>query len=125
MVKPYAVIFVPWLARGNAEARSSTMLAGLVVLLLLPVARYGWDGNLQLLGGLVADGDHDHRPQSHEPGQRVAERDVRASGSGAESPAAMLAAAAGAILLLLTGIVMAGRGTLPRTDTLEARCCCC
>ena len=26
------------------------MIAGLVVLLLLPAARYGWDGNLQLLG---------------------------------------------------------------------------
>ena len=76
IVKPYAVIFAPWLATRRHRGALLTMTAGLVVLLLLPAARYGWDGNLRLLGRLVADGDGDDGAEPDESGQRVAERDV-------------------------------------------------
>src|SRR4051794_23600159 len=50
LVKPYAVIFVPWLATRKNRAAFGAMLAAMIVLLLLPALRYGWHANLQLLG---------------------------------------------------------------------------
>ena len=50
VVKPYAVIFAPWLATRRTRTAFATMVAGLLLLLLLPAAKYGWDGNLRLLG---------------------------------------------------------------------------
>src|SRR5262245_46359528 len=49
-VKPYALILVPWLA--FTYGLSAALASGVVLLLglLLPIVRYGWSGNLQLLG---------------------------------------------------------------------------
>src|SRR5688500_14611751 len=49
VVKPYAVIFAPWLVTRPKRAAFAAMCAGLLALLLLPAARYGWDGNIRLL----------------------------------------------------------------------------
>jgi hypothetical protein len=50
-VKPYALVFVPWLVwvsgAGALAAFSGVVVAGLV----LPAAVYGWAGNLDLLAG--------------------------------------------------------------------------
>jgi hypothetical protein len=48
-VKPYALILLPWLA--FTYGMSAAMSSGVVVIvgLLLPIVRYGWSGNLQLL----------------------------------------------------------------------------
>jgi len=50
-VKPYALVFVPWLAfvsgAGALAAFSGVVTAGLI----LPAAVYGWSGNLDLLVG--------------------------------------------------------------------------
>ncbi len=50
-VKPYALVFVPWLiwasGAGALAAFSGVAAAGL----LLPAAVYGWEGNLDLLAG--------------------------------------------------------------------------
>jgi hypothetical protein len=48
VVKPYAVLFLPWLL---ARRRLPSILAaglGLAAVLLLPAAVYGWDGNVSL-----------------------------------------------------------------------------
>src|SRR5262245_58120442 len=50
VVKPYAAIFAPWLATRRNRTAFATMAAALLVLLLLPAVRYGWQGNVQLLG---------------------------------------------------------------------------
>lgn len=53
-VKPYALIVLPWLvAAGGARAG---VAAGAVIAagLLLPVATWGWDGNLDLLGAWIS-----------------------------------------------------------------------
>src|SRR5688500_603176 len=47
VVKPYAVIFAPWLATRRRRGALAAMAAGVIALLLLPAVRYGWDGNLQ------------------------------------------------------------------------------
>jgi hypothetical protein len=50
-VKPYALVFVPWLiwvsGAGALAAFSGVMVAGL----LMPAVVYGWAGNLELLAG--------------------------------------------------------------------------
>ena len=119
VVKPYAVIFMPWLATRQHRAAFPAMLAGLVVLLLLPIARYGWDGNLELLGGWWRTVTTTSAPNllNQHHGSLSA---MFAKWLGPGSPAPLLAAALGGVLLLLAGIVMAGRGTLPYPDTLEA-----
>lgn len=48
-VKPYALLFVPWLAVTAGFAAFSATLVTLATGLLLPALAYGWTGNLQLL----------------------------------------------------------------------------
>src|SRR5262245_12151703 len=50
VVKPYGAIFVPWLATRKNRAAFAAMVGALIVFLLLPAVRYGWHGNLELLG---------------------------------------------------------------------------
>jgi hypothetical protein len=118
VVKPYAVIFLPWLFTRRNRAALVTMAAALVMLLLLPAARYGWDGNLRLLA------DWWHTVTSTTAGNLANPDNVSLSGMftkwlGLDSPAPALAAATTAILLALTAIGIAGRGSLPVPDTLE------
>jgi hypothetical protein len=118
VVKPYAVIFAPWLATRRDRTAALTMAAGLVMLLLLPAARYGWDGNLRLLGDWWQTVTSTTAPN-------LANADNVSLGTmfnrwlGADSTARTLAAFAAAILIGLTGIVIAGRGTLPAPEALE------
>jgi glycosyl transferase family 87 len=48
VIKPYAVLFLPWLAARGKMASIATASAGLLAALLLPIVRYGIDGNVQL-----------------------------------------------------------------------------
>ena len=118
VVKPYAVIFVPWLVTRRHRRALATMAAGLVVLLLLPAARYGWDGNLHLLGDWWQTVTTTTAPNLTNQ-DNVSLSAMFTKWLGANSTAQILAAITGAILLTLTGVVIAGRGTLPVTDTLE------
>jgi glycosyl transferase family 87 len=51
VVKPYAVIFAPWLAVERRRVAFAAMLGALAFFLLLPVLVYGWSGNLALMSG--------------------------------------------------------------------------
>jgi alpha-1,2-mannosyltransferase len=118
VVKPYAVIFAPWLATRRRKEAFLAMGAGVVILLLVPALRYGWQGNLALLA------DWWHTVTASSPPNLVNQDNVSLSAMftkwlGPGSPAPILAAVAGAILLVITGIVMAGRGALKVPDTLE------
>lgn len=50
-VKPYAIVFVPWLAATQGVAAAAAALAVLVAGLALPAIVYGWHGNIDLLAG--------------------------------------------------------------------------
>src|SRR5437763_867898 len=50
VVKPYGAIFLPWLATRRDRTALATMTAAVIMLLLVPAIRYGWHGNLHLLG---------------------------------------------------------------------------
>jgi hypothetical protein len=118
VVKPYAAIFVPWLFTRRNRAALVTMAAALVMLILLPAARYGWDGNLRLLGDWWHTVTSTTLPNLTNP-DNVSLSAMFTRWLGPGSPAPALAALTGAILLVLTAIVIAGRGTLSATDTLE------
>lgn len=119
VVKPYAVIFLPWLVTRRNRTALAAMTGGLLVLLLLPAARYGWEGNLALLGDWWRTVTATTAPNLTNP-DNVSLSAMFTRWLGADSPARTLAALTSAILLVLTGIVIAGRGALPAPDTLEA-----
>jgi hypothetical protein len=119
VVKPYAVIFAPWLATRRRRDALAAMAAGVTALLLLPAVRYGWDGNLQLLGDWWRTVTATTAPNLLNQ-DNVSLGAMYAKWLGAGSPAPILAAVTGGVLLLMAGIVVAGRGQLKTPDTLEA-----
>jgi len=48
VIKPYAVLFLPWLLARRTLASAATAVAGLVAALALPILRYGFAGNITL-----------------------------------------------------------------------------
>ena len=118
VVKPYAIIFAPWLATRRNRMAFAAMIAGLVMLLVLPATRYGWDGNLHLLGDWWHTVTSTTAPNLANP-DNVSLSAMFTRWLGPDSAAPILAAVAGGILLLLTAIVIAGRGTLPAPEALE------
>jgi len=119
VVKPYAAIFAPWLLSRRRRAAFVAMIVGLAVLLLLPAVRYGWHGNLALLESWWQTVASTTVPNLANQ-DNVSLSAAFARWMGGPGPAASLvAAAAGAMLLLLAGIVIAGRGALPAPEALE------
>ena len=118
VVKPYAVLFAPWLVTRRNRTAFAAMAAGLLVLLLLPAARYGWDGNLRLLGEWWQTVTSTTTPNLTNS-DNVSLSAMFTRWMGPDSPAPILAATTGGILLMLAAVVMAGRGSLTAPDTLE------
>jgi hypothetical protein len=48
IIKPYALLFLPWLAAQVAIRALATAAAGILVALVLPVPLYGWQGTIAL-----------------------------------------------------------------------------
>jgi hypothetical protein len=119
IVKPYAAIFIPWTAVRRNRAAFAAMIGGLAILLLLPAARYGWNGNLQLLGDWWQTVTSTTAGNLVNP-DNVSLRAMFTRWLGADSAAPMLTAGVTAVLLLVAAIVIAGRGSLKAPDTLEA-----
>jgi hypothetical protein len=119
VVKPYAAIFAPWLATRRNRTAFATMTAGIAVLLLLPALRYGWSGNLRLLGDWWHTVTATTAPNLVNP-DNVSLSAMFTKWLGPDSPAGALALGAALVLIALTSIVIAGRGALPATEPLEA-----
>jgi hypothetical protein len=119
VVKPYGVIFAPWLLSRRARIPFAAMAAGLVVVFLLPAAIYGWSGNVRLhvdwwhtVTGTTAPNLLNQ--------DNVSLASMFARWVGAEGQARVLTAGVSIVLLGLFALVVAARGTLTRADTLEA-----
>ncbi len=95
------------------------MTAAMIVLLLLPAARYGWSGNLHLLADWWHTVTATTAPNLTNP-DNVSFDAMFTRWLGPDSPARVLAAGTAVLLLALTGVVIAGRGALPAPETLEA-----
>lgn len=120
-VKPYAIIFLPWLATRRRHAALAVMAGGGLGLLLVPAAWYGWHANSQLLAAWW----HTVRSTT-EPNvlnsDNVSLAALFARWTGSESLAGPLSALAGAVLLLVCAVVMLARRALPadaHPETLE------
>jgi hypothetical protein len=118
VVKPYAAIFAPWLATRRDRTAFATMVAALVALLFLPAVRYGWQGNLQLLGEWWRTVASTTAPNLTNP-DNVSLSAMFTKWLGPDSSATLLAGVTAALLLALTAVVIAGRGALSGIETLE------
>ena len=76
VVKPYAVLFVPWLAARRQVPSIVTALAGFATVLLLPALVYGWDGNIEQHRQWWRMVDRNHGAESPGARQRLARSDV-------------------------------------------------
>jgi hypothetical protein len=119
VVKPYAVIFVPWLAARKNRTALVTMLVGVALLLALPAVRYGWNGNLALLRDWWQTVTVTTAPNLLNP-DNVSLSAMFTRWLGPDSPAGRLAAVASAVLLVVAAVVVTARGALRSPDTLDA-----
>jgi len=118
VVKPYGAIFAPWLATRRRGPAFIAMMIALVVLLLLPAARYGWSGNIRLLVDWWHTVTSTTSVNLTNP-DNVSLSSMFAKYFGVGSTATMLAAFATLLLLAAAGVVMAGRGRLIAPEALE------
>ncbi len=118
VVKPYALLFVPWLASRRSKRPFATMVATVTLALVLPAVRYGWRGNVRLLSDWWRTVTESSPPNlMNHDNVSLASVFTRWLGPGTEaSIAAILVSLA---LVGLAAIVIAGRGQLEDTDPLE------
>jgi glycosyl transferase family 87 len=119
VVKPYAAVFVPWLALRPNRTAFAVMAAGLVAALVLPAATYGWTGNLRLLS------EWWHAVTASTPPNLTNQDNVSIAAMftkwlGPQSGASTLSLLLGFILLALTAVVVAARRGIREPDPLEA-----
>ena len=119
VVKPYAALFAPWLAVRPRKAAFAAMLVTVMAALLAPAVRYGWAGNLHLLG------DWWTTVWTSTPPNLLNQDNVSLAGMftkwmGPDSAAPTLTLLAAALLVGLTAIVIAARAGLPAPEPLEA-----
>jgi hypothetical protein len=107
-VKPYAIVFLPWLlvARGLTAAVAATVVV--VVGLLMPAAVYGWSGNLSLLADWYRTVTSTTAPNLLF-GENISLATMWAKWIEPGSTATALAAASGAAMLALVAGVAAMR----------------
>ncbi|HYT75206.1 MAG TPA: hypothetical protein VEL79_10695, partial [Vicinamibacterales bacterium] len=96
----------------------AAMLAGMVVLLLLPAVRYGWRDNLHLLGDWWQTVRTTTAPNLTNP-DNVSLGAMFERWMGPGSPAPLLAGMASVILLMLAALVVFTRTGLQRPEALE------
>jgi hypothetical protein len=118
-VKPYAAILLPWLLFA-APATATIAAAGAIIAgLLLPVATYGWQGNLALLDAWRQTVTDTTSPNLLHP-DNISMASFWAKWLGEGSTAYGLAIASAIVLLLIAiAIIRAGRRKA-NTDFLEA-----
>jgi hypothetical protein len=119
VVKPYAVIFLPWLVARRRLSGIAAAAAALSFALLLPALLYGFDGNLRLLGDWWRTVSESTAPNLLN-NDNVSAAAMWAKWLGPGPRAAWFASATGLLLLAAMGVVyLLGRG-LPFPEGLEA-----
>jgi len=118
VVKPYAIIFFPYLlVRRRLDALMAAVL-GLAGLLLLPAVRYGFAGNMALLRGW-AETVSSTTASNLLNQDNVSLAGMYAKWLGVGGSATLLTVVTGAILVVLAGIVLFRRDRLPFPEYLE------
>jgi arabinofuranan 3-O-arabinosyltransferase len=119
VIKPYAVIFVPWLLARRRMGSVVTLAIAIGVVLLLPVPLYGFRGNVALLQEWWRTVSRSTAPNLLSP-DNVSLAAMYAKWLGPGGVASMLAAVTAVALLLLAAVVFARRRGARFPEALEA-----
>jgi hypothetical protein len=117
-IKPYGVLFFPWLAVVGGLTAAVTSTAALLLGLALPATLYGWQGNLGLLGDWYRTVT-DTTPENLMFGQNISVTAMWTKWLGLGSPAVALGAATGLALIAVVVWVWSRRARVPAPDYLE------
>jgi hypothetical protein len=118
VVKPYALIFLPWLAGIRRWRAATVATTGVAIALALPVATYGIDGTIALHREWWTTVTSSTAPNLlNQDNVSVAAMFAKWIGPGIT--AERLAAGTGAALLVLAALVVGHRGGLPFPEGLE------
>jgi len=119
IIKPYAVLFLPWLAAQGAIRTLATATAGILLALVLPAPLYGWQATIALHRDWWRTVTTSTAPNLlNADNVSLAAMYAKWIGSGAVSTALAAGTAAG-LLALATVISLRRRGVL-RPEGLEA-----
>jgi hypothetical protein len=119
IVKPYAVIFFPWLAALRAWPALASASMGVTAALVLPALVYGFSGTVSLHQDWWRTVTTSTAPNLLNP-DNVSVAAMYAKWIGMGAPAARLAALTGAALLVAAAIAFLRRGRVPSPAGLEA-----
>jgi hypothetical protein len=117
-VKPYALIFVPWLLVAHGVRATAACGVVLVAGLLLPALQYGWTRNLELLAGWWRTVTTTTEPNLFIP-ENVSIATMWARWVGAGSTATLLTGVTLALLAALIAFVMLRRRGVDEPNYLE------
>ena len=117
-VKPYAVIVIPWLAIAAGIGSAAACLGVVTGGLLLPIAAYGWMGNIHELQGWFHTVTRT-TPENLLLPENVSFATMWAKWIGPTSAAAALATISSLLIVLLAAVVVARRRGVERPEYLE------
>jgi hypothetical protein len=117
-IKPYALVFVPWLIWVSGPSALAAFSGVMSVGLILPAAVYGWAGNLDLLAGWyrLVTSSTAHTLLAHE---NISFASMWAKWLRPQEPSLMLTAAASAIGFALAGTAVLVRRRVHAPECLE------
>ncbi len=119
VIKPYAVIFLPWLAARRQVASMAAAAAAVVVALLLPAPLYGIRGSIGLLEDWWRTVTRSTAPNLLSP-DNVSLAAMCAKWLGPGTTASRLAAVTAVALLAVAALVILRRRGLPFPEAVEA-----
>ena len=117
-VKPYALVFVPWLFWVSGWGAVAAFGGAMAVGLALPAAVYGWAGNIELLAGWyrIVTSSTEHTLLGHE---NISFAAMWAKWLRPQAPSLMLTAATAAAALASAGAVVLMRRRVRAPECLE------
>ena len=118
VVKPYAVIFLPYLAARRMTKATAGFLATLLAAALLPALRYGLKGNLTLLAGWWGTVTTSTAPNLVVQ-DNISFGGVYAKWLGTGPLASALALATGAVVVLTCGALLLRKAQVPFREYLD------
>jgi glycosyl transferase family 87 len=119
IIKPYAVLFLPWLAAGRAMRALAVAAAGLLTALVLPMPLYGWQGTVALHRDWWRTVTESTAPNLLNA-DNVSLAAMYAKWMGSAGVATALAAGTSAALLAIAAATLFRRRGLARPEGLEA-----
>jgi glycosyl transferase family 87 len=118
IVKPYALLFVPWIAWTSGLSSLAAASAVLVAILLMPAIRYGWNGNIDQLVGWFRTVTDTTAPNLLDA-ENISIPTMWAKWIGPGAAASWLGVASVAALLTVAGVVIRAGRRLRESRYLE------